>query len=87
MVREAVTNGDAKPARATNLSLGAAIVAFANAAMQLVVSFGVPVTTAQAASIGVVVNSLVLLVIAGSHVYGQVTAERERWSHLDPPGD
>jgi hypothetical protein len=85
MTRGTVTNGEPHPERATNLSLGAAMVAFVNAMLALVVSFGLDLSAQQQASIQGAVNALVLLVIAGSHLYSQVTIERERWSHLDPP--
>jgi hypothetical protein len=85
MVHERVTNGEPKPERATNLSLGAAVVATINAIMAVVVNFGLNLNAQQQTSIQGLVNAIVLLVIAGSHVYGQVTAERERWSHLNGP--
>lgn len=87
VLRSAALNTETapNPQRATNLSLGAALVALVNAFLALVVSFGLDVSAQQQASIQGVVNALVLVVIAGSHVYSQVTAERERWSHLDGP--
>ncbi len=74
-----------RPERATNLSVGAAIVAFANAVQTVIVSFGLHLSAQQEASVTGVVNATVLLVIAVSHVYGQITAERERWTHLNGP--
>jgi hypothetical protein len=85
MVHERVTNGEARPDRATNLSLGAAVVATVNAIMAVVVNFGLNLNAQQQSSIQGLVNAIVLLVIAASHVYGQITVERERWSHLDDP--
>lgn len=73
--------------RATSLSLGAAFVAALNAMMSLFVSFGFDLNAAQQASISTVANSLVLLVLAAVHTYGQYVQENDRWSHLDGPDE
>lgn len=71
--------------RATDFALGATIVAAVNSVLALVISFGVNLTASQQVEIAQVVNALVLLVVAASHAYGQLTAERSRWTHLNGP--
>lgn len=73
--------GDAH--RSTNLSLSAAIVAFVNAVLSAIINFGIPLSSAQQASITSVVNAAIILVLACVHLYGQITAEHDRWSHMD----
>lgn len=71
--------------RATDLSLGAAIVAVVNAFVALAISFGVNLSPQQQTEITSLVNAVIILVVAGSHFYSQLQQERERWSHMDSP--
>jgi hypothetical protein len=75
------------PHRATNLSVGAAVVAFVNAILAAVVNFGIPLSTQQQSAITGVVNAFIILAIAGAHLYGQLTAEHDSLARLDttPP--
>lgn len=73
----------------TNASLAAAFVAVVNAAVGLVVSFGIDLTAAQQANIMALVNAFVILIVALLHVLSSREREkerlmRERWSHLEP---
>lgn len=65
------------------LPVSAAVVAFVNTALQLIVSFGLDLTTYQQAAITTTVNSFVLLVLSLSHAYRAHLADSERWSHLN----
>lgn len=85
MTHESLVTGSPRPDRATNYSLGAAFVALVNAILQTLIAFGLDLTAEQSAAIGVVVNAFLIFGIALTHVYLSITAERERWTHLNGP--